>query len=401
MFLQDAQTDEDINKFANSSIDDILAQRTETITHDDKEKSNDPDAAMFSEAVFVAHEDDTNVNIDDENFWEALGVGNEEEVQEMYTSPFMRRRRTRLQSKNAHNNNNGGYDSEGYSMDDGSMSHVDDGASLLGALSYIIYGKWQQIYDDLTTEEKVYLKLVKEESDLPCLNRLRVTLKSKKKVWLRLKLKGGENGAEEEKKSNDTPSAPNTDSKPKKKKANHGVSGPAKMGLAHADIRRVLECMPGALQCTNYKFKYRLDRDESWTSKKAFKKSLKIKKEDWPKFSPLEEQLFITEIVHILNVCVRHPNIKQSDPAFATITIAVLNQFVQCMISPHHQVAERSLMVWRDETVRICVDLHREKIWPNIYRALQHNKEKYWLSAIRNINRQIMSDFKRSSSRKT
>jgi len=115
----------------------------------------------------------------------------------------------------------------------------------------------------------------------------------------------------------------------------------------------------------------------------------------WPKFSPLKEQLFITEIVHILNVCVRHPNIKQSDPAFATITIAVLNKFVQCMTSPHHQVAERSLMVWRDETVRICVDLHREKIWPNIYKALQFNKEKYWLSAIRNINRQIMSDFKR------
>eukprot|EP00483_Globobulimina_turgida_P006512 UN06522 len=65
------------------------------------------------------------------------------------------------------------------------------------------------------------------------------------------------------------------------------------------------------------------------------------------------------------------------------------------MVSPHHQVAERSLMVWRDETVRICVDLHREKIWPNIYKALQYNKEKYWLSAIRNINRQIMSDFKR------
>jgi len=115
----------------------------------------------------------------------------------------------------------------------------------------------------------------------------------------------------------------------------------------------------------------------------------------WPKFSPLKEQLFITEIVHILNVCVRHPTIKQSDPAFATITIAVLQRFVECMTSDHHQVAERSLMVWRDETVRICVDLHREKIWPSIYKALQHNKEKYWLAAIRNINRQIMSDFKR------
>ena len=35
------------------------------------------------------------------------------------------------------------------------------------------------------------------------------------------------------------------------------------------------------------------------------------------------------EIVHILNVTVRHRNVKQSDPAFATITIAVLQRFVE------------------------------------------------------------------------
>eukprot|EP01083_Nonionella_stella_P112104 329367_1 len=35
----------------------------------------------------------------------------------------------------------------------------------------------------------------------------------------------------------------------------------------------------------------------------------------WPRQNPLKEQLFITEISHILNVCVQHPNVKQLDPA--------------------------------------------------------------------------------------
>merc|ERR1712173_546347 len=88
-------------------------------------------------------------------------MGNEEEQEEIYTSPFMRRRRTRLQTANQHNHN--GYDSDGYSLDE--FNEEDQGTSLLGALSYIIYGRWQQIFDDLTNDEKIALKLVKEEED--------------------------------------------------------------------------------------------------------------------------------------------------------------------------------------------------------------------------------------------
>merc|ERR1712130_696535 len=118
-------------------------------THDADAAAADPDAAMFSEAVFIAHADDADINVDDENFWEVLGVGNEEEEEEIYTSPFMRRRRTRLQTANQHNHN--GYDSDGYSLDE--FNEEDQGTSLLGALSYIIYGRWQQIFDDLTNDE--------------------------------------------------------------------------------------------------------------------------------------------------------------------------------------------------------------------------------------------------------
>ena len=156
MFLKDAQTDDDIKKFANADIDDILATRTEAVKHD--AQTADPDAAMFSEAVFVAHADDADVNVDDENFWEVLGVGKEEEKDDAYTSPFMRRRgmRTRAYSSKSQS-------LDFYSEDD--EEYEDVGTSLLGAISYIIYGQWQQIFADLSKDEKLHLGLIKEDED--------------------------------------------------------------------------------------------------------------------------------------------------------------------------------------------------------------------------------------------
>eukprot|EP01084_Bolivina_argentea_P068677 125006_1 len=114
--------------------------------------------------------------------------------------------------------------------------------------------------------------------------------------------------------------------------------------------------------------------------------------------SPLKEQLFITEIVHILNVYIRHPKINtnnDNNKINNKMILAVLNKFIKCIESTHHQVAERSLMVWRDETIKIYVDLNKQTIWPIIIYTLQQNQKKYWLPAIRDINRQIIIDFKR------
>jgi len=158
MFLQDAQTEKDIQQFANADIDDILARRTELVTHD-AEAAADPDAGMFSEAVFVANADDAQINVDDENFWEVLGIAPEEEDVPSYSSPFSRRRRTRLSSKNAGID---GYDSDGYSMDD---VDDDDTTSLLGTLAYVLYGQWQIIFDHLTEEEKIALALINEDEE--------------------------------------------------------------------------------------------------------------------------------------------------------------------------------------------------------------------------------------------
>merc|ERR1719347_1485748 len=64
----------------------------------------------------------------------------------------------------------------------------------------------------------------------------------------------------------------------------------------------------------------------------------------WPCTSPLKEQLFIDEIVHILNAAADH--IEQSvcshdgDRALEGVVVAVMGKLCGCMRSEHHQVAE-------------------------------------------------------------
>merc|ERR1712204_53848 len=156
MFLNDAQTDADITKFANANIDDILNTRTSVVKHD--AATADPDANMFSEAVFVANADDADINVDDENFWEAIGVGMEEEKDETYSSPFARGRRGGMRTRQSKSQS-----LDFYSDMDDEMYDEDLGVSLLGALSYIIYGQWTSIFGDLSAEAKQHFGLTKDD----------------------------------------------------------------------------------------------------------------------------------------------------------------------------------------------------------------------------------------------
>merc|ERR1719273_644584 len=66
---------------------------------------------------------------------------------------------------------------------------------------------------------------------------------------------------------------------PKKKKPK--VNGRKQIGLSHEDIKRVIECMPNAAKCQNYKFQFRRHvrkaEEEGWTPQKIFKRSLRKK----------------------------------------------------------------------------------------------------------------------------
>ena len=116
----------------------------------------------------------------------------------------------------------------------------------------------------------------------------------------------------------------------------------------------------------------------------------------WPCTSPLKEQLFIDEIVHILNAAADH--IEQSvcshdeDSKLEGVILAVMKQLCKCMASEHHQVAERALLIWKEDAIKLCLEVYGTKCWSMVYGALKRMAEQYWLQEIRNITRNVIAD---------
>eukprot|EP01083_Nonionella_stella_P215068 774422_1 len=105
----------------------------------------------------------------------------------------------------------------------------------------------------------------------------------------------------------------------------------------------------------------------------------------WPKQNPLKEQLFMSEIIDILKVCADHPNMDQSEPEFVDVTVALLKKLIECMGARHHEVAEKAMMVWNDQTIRLFVDMHKDKIAQELKQRLEDNEENHWSEDVKNL----------------
>eukprot|EP00484_Ammonia_sp_Unknown_P000471 CAMPEP_0197023346 /NCGR_PEP_ID=MMETSP1384-20130603/4052_1 /TAXON_ID=29189 /ORGANISM="Ammonia sp." /LENGTH=496 /DNA_ID=CAMNT_0042451543 /DNA_START=76 /DNA_END=1566 /DNA_ORIENTATION=+ len=123
----------------------------------------------------------------------------------------------------------------------------------------------------------------------------------------------------------------------------------------------------------------------------------------WPTMSPLKEQLFIDEIVHLLNACSDYmeqfgcnKSMKQQyifsrkELQFEEIIISVINRLCKCMFSEHHQVSERALLVWKEDSLRLCLEVFGDKCWSTVYSALKKLSTTYWLPDIRNISKSVL-----------
>eukprot|EP01084_Bolivina_argentea_P083070 150415_1 len=121
----------------------------------------------------------------------------------------------------------------------------------------------------------------------------------------------------------------------------------------------------------------------------------------WPTLSPLKEQLFIDEIVHLLNGCADYIEqmacAQANDDEFENIVIALIDRLCKCMFSHHHQVAERALLIWKEESLKLCLEVYGDKCWSILYNTLKRMTEKYWLVEIRNIARSVINDLQHTN----
>jgi len=112
----------------------------------------------------------------------------------------------------------------------------------------------------------------------------------------------------------------------------------------------------------------------------------------WPIQSPTKEEMFIAEVVNVVNAMINHKN-GFSWPENKHICLSVIDTLVQCMKSHHHSVAERALLVWGEDAIEILIDLDKKTIWPKIVEAFLDNKN-HWNESLRECNEEAMDVFK-------
>jgi len=112
----------------------------------------------------------------------------------------------------------------------------------------------------------------------------------------------------------------------------------------------------------------------------------------WPIQSPTKEEMFIAEVVNVVNAMINHKN-GFSWPENREICLSVIDTLVFCMKSHHHSVAERALLVWGEDAIEILIDLDKQTIWPRIVEAFLDNK-LHWNESLRECNEEAMDVFK-------
>ncbi|KAJ1788241.1 serine/threonine-protein phosphatase 2A 56 kDa regulatory subunit delta isoform, partial [Coemansia sp. RSA 2399] len=98
----------------------------------------------------------------------------------------------------------------------------------------------------------------------------------------------------------------------------------------------------------------------------------------WPKVNSPKELMFVNEIEGILD---------SIDPAQFTIICQMLfQQLVKCIVSPHFQVAERTLAMWRNTYIVNLITDNIHLVLPIVLSGIYRHSRSHWN---RNIHNQV------------
>ncbi|KAJ2659678.1 serine/threonine-protein phosphatase 2A 56 kDa regulatory subunit delta isoform [Coemansia sp. RSA 1200] len=98
----------------------------------------------------------------------------------------------------------------------------------------------------------------------------------------------------------------------------------------------------------------------------------------WPKINSPKELMFVNEVEGILD---------SMDPAqFTLICQPLFQQLVRCIVSPHFQVAERTLAMWRNTYIVNLITDNIHLILPIVLSGIYRHSRSHWN---RNIHNQV------------
>lgn len=117
----------------------------------------------------------------------------------------------------------------------------------------------------------------------------------------------------------------------------------------------------------------------------------------WPRLSPTKQEFFLREMLNVIGALVEHEN-GFSFPKYRGIVLLCVNKIFECMESPHFQVANQALSLWKDTVMLYLSKCQKDMIWRRLFIIFKDIELNHWNHNVQNLCKEVVVYYERIDS---
>merc|ERR1712228_694153 len=114
----------------------------------------------------------------------------------------------------------------------------------------------------------------------------------------------------------------------------------------------------------------------------------------WPKLSPTKQAFYLREMLNVIGALVEHEN-GFSYPKYKEIVLLSIDKIFECMESPHFQVSDQALSLWKDTVMLYLSKCQKEMIWRRLFIIFKDIQLNHWNAGIKQLANEVVLYYER------
>eukprot|EP01083_Nonionella_stella_P220793 789578_1 len=109
----------------------------------------------------------------------------------------------------------------------------------------------------------------------------------------------------------------------------------------------------------------------------------------WPQLSPTKQAFYLREMLNVIGALVEHEN-GFSYPKYKDIVLLCVDKIFESMESPHFQVADQALSLWKDTVMLYLSKCQKDMIWRRLFIIFKDIQLNHWNSGIKHLSNEVI-----------
>jgi len=117
----------------------------------------------------------------------------------------------------------------------------------------------------------------------------------------------------------------------------------------------------------------------------------------WPQLSPTKQAFYLREMLNVIGALVEHEN-GFSFAKYRAIVLLCVDKIFECMESPHFQVADQALSLWKDTVMLYLSKCQKDVIWRRLFIIFKDIELNHWNQGVQNLCKEVVVYYERIDS---